>query len=96
MVNKRYLDRYPRSGNVAVLCEGDIIGYETNSLKKWLPSTVDIWSCGTAKSIYGIADAIGRSRPVLIIEDRDFRKLDQAQKECGKKKKLVQVGLRYF
>lgn len=83
-----YPDLYPRSGHVALLCEGDLAGYETTVLRKWIDARlasrplVDIWPCGTSQALFGLSDAIGRSRPLLVIEDRDFRSSAQAEKEC--------------
>jgi hypothetical protein len=84
-----YFEAYPRGGNVALLCEGDVIGYEASVLRRWADAKlkndplVDLWPCGTATSIFGMSDAIGRSRPIMAIEDRDFRTLDEAAKECA-------------
>jgi hypothetical protein len=64
---------------VALLCEGDLVGYEVSILRRWLDQhlgtnpLVDLWPCGTQKAIFGMSDAIGRSRPIVVIEDRDFR-----------------------
>lgn len=48
---------------------------------------VDIWCCGTSSSILGISDAIGRSRPIFAIEDRDFRTIDEARDDCARIRK---------
>ena len=84
---QHYSARYPRSGQVAILCEGDIAGYEAVLLEEWTgkhPSLgfVDVWSCGTKTAIYGISDAIGRGIPTCVIEDRDSRSLEIAKKDC--------------
>jgi hypothetical protein len=83
-----YLSDYPRPGQVALLCEGDLTGYEATLFQKWTGSElgnaplVDIWCCGTSASIFGISDAIGRSRPIFVIEDRDFRSIDESRDDC--------------
>lgn len=88
-----YLSAYPRAGQVALLCEGDLIGYEATLFQKWTGTEfgnlplVDIWPCGTQTSIFGVSDAIGRSRPIFVIEDRDFRSSEEARSECTKHKK---------
>lgn len=85
-----YLSAYPRPGQVALLCEGDVIGYEATLFQKWTGAElgnqplVDIWSCGTSTSILGISDAIGRSRPIFAIEDRDFRTIEEARDYCSR------------
>ena len=90
----RYLDRYPLGGGVALLCEGDWAGYEAHLLRGWTAARVqphgvfvDIWPCGTAGSLYGMADALGRMRPIVVIEDRDYRDPQLAERECDSKKK---------
>jgi hypothetical protein len=76
-----------------LLCEGDVIGYEATLFQKWTATElgneplVDIWCCGTSSSILGISDAIGRSRPIFAIEDRDFRSMDEARDDCGRIRK---------
>ena len=86
----QYQTAYPRSGQVALLCEGDLIGYEATLFQKWAGiflgnrPLIDIWSCGTASAIVGISDAIGRSRPILVIEDRDFRRDVESVADCAK------------
>jgi hypothetical protein len=35
----------------------------------------------------GISDAIGRSRPIFAIEDRDFRTIDEARDDCERNRK---------
>lgn len=88
-----YLSAYPRPGQVALLCEGDLIGYEATLFQKWTGAElgnqplVDIWTCGTATSIVGISDAIGRSRPIFVIEDRDFRSIEESRADCAKIRK---------
>lgn len=86
--NTRYASRYPRSGGVALLCEGDIVGYEVDLLEKWTAAQdpellLDVWPCGTKTAIFGMADAIGRAIPMLVLEDRDYRDPVQAQAECA-------------
>lgn len=84
---------YPRAGDVALLCEGDLIGYEASLLKKWLDFVrpadrlVDVWPCGTSESIFGIADAIGRTVPLLVLEDRDFRTTQETETYCKERKR---------
>ncbi len=85
-----YLSAYPRLGQVALLCEGDVIGYETTLFQKWTgielgnDPLVDIWCCGTSSCMLGISDAIGRSRPIFAIEDRDFRTVGEARDDCAR------------
>jgi hypothetical protein len=83
-----YDGRYPRNGQLAILCEGDVAGYEVQILEQWLSeqgSFVDVWPCGTKTAIYGMSDAVGRSIATVVIEDRDFRSIEEARKECGVK-----------
>jgi len=86
-------DLYPRSGDVAILCEGDVAAYDASILRQWADREfgthplVDVWPCGTGESLFGVSDAIGRSRPLLVIEDRDFRSEDDADKYCRGKQK---------
>jgi hypothetical protein len=88
-----YLSAYPRPGQVALLCEGDVIGYEATLFQKWTGAElgndplVDIWCCGTSSSMLGISDAIGRSRPIFAIEDRDFRTMDEVRDDCARHRK---------
>lgn len=88
-----YSEAYPRAGNVAILCEGDLVGYEASLLRKWVDASVgcsplvDIWPCGTSSAIYGLCDSIGRSRPILVIEDRDFRDELDIRKDCKDREK---------
>ncbi len=87
--------RYPRAGDIAVLCEGDVAGFEVDLIEK-LVAVVDVWPCGTQDSIFGLADAIGRSRPLVVVEDRDYRTREQASADCERKrqdrlKRLVAV-----
>jgi hypothetical protein len=88
-----YANAYPLAGKVALLCEGDVAGYEIRLLKEWADINlrtnplVDVWACGTATAIYGVSDAIGRSRPILVIEDRDFRSVAEAEDDCRKQAK---------
>lgn len=79
-----YRNAYPRSGDLAVLCEGDLLAYEALVLTKWCDARCDIWPCGTKTAIYGYSDAIGRARPVVAMEDRDFRSVEQAQRDCDR------------
>ncbi|HEV7998964.1 MAG TPA: hypothetical protein VGP63_03725 [Planctomycetaceae bacterium] len=89
-VGDGYDNAYPRAGKVALLCEGDLIGYEASILRRWTDDRVgtnplvDIWPCGTGHAIYGMSDAIGRSCYVLAIEDRDFRTPAEAESDCQK------------
>ncbi|MEO7804375.1 MAG: hypothetical protein ABIS18_08495 [Actinomycetota bacterium] len=84
-----YRNRYPLSGEVAVLCEGDLVGYEAALLERWIAQeptfSVDVWPCGTKTALYGVSDAIGRSRPIVVIEDRDFRTTEEADRDCNAK-----------
>jgi len=84
-----YASSYPRNGKCAILCEGDISGYEVELLERWTCSfdLVDVWACGTKEAIYGVSDAIGRAVPVFVIEDRDYRDSAAADKECRHKKR---------
>jgi hypothetical protein len=85
-ISDRYSSRYPRQGDFAILCEGDIAGLEVDLLEKWTAMKskhlVDLWPCGKRSSIMGVADAIGRSRPLAVIEDRDYRSPDKAAQDC--------------
>jgi hypothetical protein len=78
---------------VALLCEGDLVGYEVSILRQWIDARVgtnplvDYWPCGTANSIYGMSDAVGRSRPLLVIEDRDYRTVAEAESDSSEKRK---------
>lgn len=84
-----YTNAYPRAGDVALLCEGDVVGYEVSLLRRWTDQKlkgnplVDVWPCGTATSIFGTSDAIGRARPIMVIEDRDFRVDAEAATDCA-------------
>lgn len=84
---------YPRGGKVAILCEGDVVGYEAKLLKQWADSVspggrlVDVWPCGTSEALFGVADAIGRTVRCVVIEDRDFRDSSEADEACTKIKK---------
>lgn len=88
-----YHSSYPRSGQVALLCEGDVAGYEVSLLRSWLDAQlgahplVDLWPCGTASALYGFSDAIGRSRPIVVVEDRDFRTPNEAEVDCRRYRK---------
>jgi len=83
---------YPRGGDIAILCEGDVVGYEAKLLKSWADRTlkdgplVDVWACGTCTAIFGMSDAIGRTIPVVVIEDKDFRTTDEVKKDCEHQK----------
>ncbi|MCC7492171.1 MAG: hypothetical protein IT204_07505 [Fimbriimonadaceae bacterium] len=73
-----YRSSYPRTGDAALLCEGDLLGFEVAVLQRWLPTAVvggeavDIWPCGTKDAVRGMLDSIGRARPVAGIVDRDW------------------------
>ncbi|MBI2899320.1 MAG: hypothetical protein HYY17_04000 [Planctomycetes bacterium] len=89
---KRYESRYPREGDVAILCEGDIVGYEVELLERWLAigrsrCAIDVWPCGTKSAIMGMSDAIGRGVPIVVIEDRDFRTREEATKDTEESRK---------
>ncbi|NNM88668.1 MAG: hypothetical protein HKL95_09130 [Phycisphaerae bacterium] len=85
---------YKNSGNyrgsapIALLCEGDVIGYEAQLLSRWCRSQaggtlhVDVWACGTGHGMRAIADAYGREVKVVGLEDRDFRDDAQAKEDC--------------
>src|SRR5436309_15311180 len=83
-----YLSAYPRPGQIALLCEGDLIGYEATLFQKWTGTAlgtaplVDIWPCGTSTSILGISDAIGRSRRIFVIEACDLRSAAESHEDC--------------
>ncbi|NOT00593.1 MAG: hypothetical protein HOP29_08200 [Phycisphaerales bacterium] len=88
-VANRYRGRYPRFGQVAVLCEGDCAGFELDLLEKWLSSRdifADVWPCGRKSDLFGMSDAIGRSIPIVVIEDRDHRSCEEAKRECEAKR----------
>lgn len=86
-----YPNAKPVDGDALILCEGDAVGYETELLKQWADSAdlggrfVKVIACGTAEALYGVADAFGRTIPIIVIEDRDFRTVEGARKECDKK-----------
>lgn len=84
--HSRYQHRYPRQGSIALLCEGDVAGFEVDLLEKWTIKRtgvlVDVWPCGTKTSLFGVSDAIGRSRPIAVLEDRDFRTQEEASEYC--------------
>lgn len=88
-----YPNAKPFDCNVLILCEGDVVGYEPQLLKAWADGTdlsgrfVKVLACGTSEALYGIADAVGRTVPIIVVEDRDFRTVDEARKECEKKLK---------
>jgi hypothetical protein len=87
-ISPRYSSRYPRQGKVAILCEGDLAGYEADLLEKWSasqspPLFVDVWPCGTKTAIRGMADAIGRAVSFHVIEDRDYRTPENAREDCN-------------
>lgn len=83
----------PIDGDVLILCEGDAVGYESKLLKAWADGTdlngrfVKVLACGTSTAFYGMADAIGRTVPIIIVQDRDFRTIEEARKECDKQLK---------
>ncbi len=86
-----YPEAKPVDGDALILCEGDVTGYETGLLKLWADSTdlggrfVKVLACGTGEALYGVADAFGRTIPIIVIEDRDFRTVEEARNECDKK-----------
>ncbi len=88
-----YHEAYPQAGNVAILCEGDLVGYEAAILQRWADGNVrteplvDVWPCGTKAAIFGMSDSLGRSRPILIVEDRDFRSQDESTADGLKRAK---------
>jgi hypothetical protein len=86
-ITQQYAAKYPGQGKVAILCEGDLAGYETDIIARITSSYVfaDVFPCGTQEAIFGFSDAIGRAVPVVAIEDRDFRSQDSACKECNAK-----------
>lgn len=95
-----YHSSYPRSGDVALLCEGDVVGYEVSILRRWLDAhvgtnpLVDLWPCGTGEAIFGVSDAIGRSRPIVVIEDRDYQTpAEAALNSAAKRKRRAERGL---
>ena len=95
-----YHSSYPRSGGLALLCEGDLVGYEVSILRRWLDRhlgtdpLVDLWPCGTGAAMFGMSDAIGRSGPIAVIEDRDFRTPSEAAEQtAAKKQRRAERGL---
>ncbi len=90
-VRSDYHARYTRAGDVAILCEGDVAGYEAAMLSTWTDVSlgrgplVDVWACGTSSALFGLSDAIGRARPLFVIEDRDYRTPSEAAEDCKKK-----------
>jgi len=90
-------DRYPGAGEIALLCEGDLAGYETSIFRRWIHGVpfVDIWACGTCRAVFGFSDAIGRERPICAVLDRDFRSCNEADKDCrGDRKNREDRGIR--
>lgn len=93
-VDPKFPARYWRgtsSETVAVLCEGDVGGYESSILETWgnrSPNgiTVDTWPCGTGDGLFAFADAIGRTVRVVVLEDRDFRSMELASADCKAKR----------
>lgn len=82
-----FSQHYPGAERFALLCEGDLAGYEAAILGRWRSSLpherqFDIWPCGTSEGLISMADAIGRSVRIAIIEDRDSRTPDVAQQDC--------------
>lgn len=79
---------YRGSAPVALLCEGDVIGYETQLLGRWFRSQaagalkIDVWACGTGHGLRAIADSYGREVKIVGIEDRDFRTDPEAMQDC--------------
>jgi len=92
-------DHYPLSGQVALLCEGDLAGYEVALFKRWarngeLPR-LDILPAGTGSALFGLSDAVGRERPIFVMEDRDFRTVQEAEDDCkGLAKKRTDRAIR--
>ncbi len=84
-------ENYPGSGKFVILCEGDLIGYEAAILGQWLrarvpsPEAVDVRQCGTSAALLGMADAVGRTVRVIVVEDRDFRSVQRATDESAEK-----------
>ncbi len=78
---------YRGSAPVALLCEGDVIGYEAQLLGRWYRTQtagglrVDVWACGTGHGMRAMADAFGREVKIVGIEDRDFRSDQEAQQD---------------
>ena len=86
-----YRGRYSRQGSLAVLCEGDVLAMRSTSWKNGPPPILTCLlrmcrPCGTKEAIFGVADAIGRSVPIGVIEDRDFRSAQDAARLRGKPK----------
>ena len=85
-------DACPFSCDVLVLCEGDAVGYETQLLKLWADAEdlegafVQVMPGGTSEALYGMADSVGRTVPIIVIEDRDFRTPDEARADSNSKK----------
>ncbi len=79
---------YRGSAPVALLCEGDVIGYEAQLFGRWFRSQaagalrIDVWACGTGHGLRAIADSFGREVKIVGIEDRDFRTQAQADQDC--------------
>lgn len=79
---------YRGSARVALLCEGDVIGYDVQLLSKWCRSArggrlhVDVWPCGTGDGIRALADSYGREVYIVGLEDRDFRTPKEAESDC--------------
>ena len=79
---------YRGSAPVALLCEGDVIGYEAQLLGRWFRSQaagalkIDVWACGTGHGLRAIADSFGREVKIVGIEDRDFRTESQSEQDC--------------
>ncbi len=91
-----FASSYPRPGSIALICEGDVVGYEKAFLDLWVRERAgtdkgvkdpDIWPCGTREALSGMADAVGRSAYVIVVEDRDFRLPADAAAECESKLK---------
>jgi hypothetical protein len=97
---QHYKSKYPRSGRIAILCEGDLAGYEADLIESWTVQfpdlgLVDVWPCGTKSAIYGMSDAIGRAIRIHVIEDRDHRTKEVAEKDCrGKLKDRRERGVK--
>ncbi len=79
---------YRGSAPVALLCEGDVVGYEAQLLGRWFRSQaagalkIDVWACGTGQGLRAIADSYGRAVKIVGIEDRDFRTDSEAEQDC--------------
>ena len=90
-------DVYPRGGQVAILCEGDAVGYEAKLLKQWADAARPGGHSSTygrverAMRCLGVADAIGRTTRFVVLEDRDFRSPEEVNRSHDVRRK---TGLR--